>query len=283
MIVRIPKTVPETPAWADTFGVDTFGVFAGITVAGVPQMLRWIEPGNFLMGSPENELGRYDDEGPQHEVTIPHGFWVGQTPVTQEFYETVAGKNPSHFEGDARRPVENVSWRDAVAFCDKLNNLLPECGDMHARLPSEAEWEYACRAGTTAALHNDKPLTSETGACPNLDEVAWYHQNSKSTTHAVGAKLPNRWGLYDMLGNVWEWCEDQWHSNYEGAPDDGSAWCGEDTEGAYRVTRGGCWLSYARYCRSAYRIGWLPGFRRQDLGFRLVLAARVNGGIRPFS
>ncbi len=279
MIVRIPKIVPEAPVWADTFGVDQCGLFAGVTVGESPQLLRWIEPGKLLMGSPENEVGRWNAEGPQHEVTIPRGFWLGQTPVTQAFYEAVIGKNPSRFQGDGRRPVENVSWEDVVAFCAKLNELLSELGDVSVRLPTEAEWEYACRAGTTAALYSDKPLTSETGACPNLEELAWYSANSGSTTHPVGQKAANVWGLYDMLGNVWEWCEDVWHNNYEGAPNDGSAWGGE---GRSRVNRGGSWANRARNCRCAFRGCWEPGNRFAFLGFRLVLAASVNEDIRPF-
>ena len=280
MIVRIPNIVPEAPAWADTFGVDPHGVFAGVTVAGASQMLRWIEPGRFQMGSPEGEVGRFGDEGPQHEVVIPNGFWVGQTPVTQEFYQAVAGDNPSRFEGDGRRPVENVSWEDAVAFCGNLNERLSELGSVSSRLPAEAEWEYACRAGSTATLYNDKELTSEAGACPNLDELAWYDEDSQQTTHVVGERQPNAWGLYDVLGNVWEWCQDEWHGDYEGAPNDGSAWC---DEGRSRVSRGGSWGISARRCRCACRNRWEPDARSVNLGFRLVLAARVNGGIRPFS
>jgi len=280
MIVRIPKTVPAAPAWADTFGVDVYGIFAGITVGEASQMLRWIEPGPFLMGSPEGELGRWSAEGPQHHVRVSNGFWLGQTPVTQAFYEAVVGQNPSHFQGDARRPVEQVSWDDAVSFCDRLNHLPSELGDLHARLPSEAEWEYACRAGTTAPLYSGKKLTSEYEACPHLDELAWYDANSKSTTHPVGEKAPNAWGLYDMLGNVWEWCQDDWHGSYEGAPADGTAWTGE---GGNRVHRGGGWASFARYCRCACRFHWEPGDRNFNLGFRFVLAFSVMEDIGPSS
>ncbi len=285
MIVRIPQTLPETPAWAETFGVDTHGIFAGVSVGEAFLMLRWIEPGTFTMGSPEDELGRSDDEGPQHEVNILRGFWLGQTPVTQAFHEAVVGSNPSYFRGDSQRPVEYVSWDDAGAFCDRLNRLLPPDGETHARLPTEAEWEYACRAGPrgVGALCNGEPLTSEEGTCPNLAELAWYGQNSDSQTHPVGEKEPNDWGLYDMLGNVWEWCQDEWHSSYKGAPNDGSAWCSIGSEGRYRVYRGGSWADCARYCRCAYRGRWPPDYRRYYVGFRLVLAAQVNRGTGPFS
>jgi formylglycine-generating enzyme required for sulfatase activity len=279
MKVRMPNVVPETPAWAETFGVDRYGLFAGVTVGKSSQMLRWIEPGSFRMGSPEGELGRWEDEGPQHDVTIPDGFWMGQTPVTQASYEAVIGSNPSEFQGDGRRPVENVRWDEAVDFCHRLNERLYEPGNLTVRLPSEAEWEYACRAGTTGALYDDKELTGE-NRCSNLDKLAWYSANSDSTTHPVGQNDPNRWGLYDMLGNVWEWCEDAWHGNYQGAPNDGSAW---GREGGRRVFRGGGWAARARYCRCAYRDYWVPGGRSHFLGFRLVLAARDNGGVRSFS
>ncbi len=225
-------------------------------------------------------MGRWIAEGPQHKVTIPNGFWLGQTPVTQAFYEAVIGQNPSGFQGDTQRPVENVSWEDVVAFCDRLNQLLSELGDLHARLPSEAEWEYACRAGMTAALYNGKELTSETEACPNLAELAWYYANSGNTTHPVAQKRPNDWGLHDMLGNVLEWCQDAWHDNYTGAPADGSAWAGE---GRFRVSRGGSWAHHARDCRCACRLYQGPGNRNHNLGFRLVLAVSVKEDIRPFS
>jgi formylglycine-generating enzyme required for sulfatase activity len=280
MIVKIPAVVSETPVWADTFGVDVYGIFAGVTVGEATQLLRWIEPGRFIMGSPDGELGRWEAEGPQHEVTICHGFWLGQTPVTQAFYEAVTGTNPSHFQGDGQRPVENVSWDDAVAFCERLNKIYPELYDALVRLPSEAEWEYACRAGITAALYSGEELTSEEGVCPRLDELAWYWENSKQTTHSVAEKAPNRWGLYDMLGNVWEWCEDGWHSSYQDAPCDGAAWTAHDS---YRVSRGGAWSIDARHSRCACRGRWGRGDRVHRLGFRLVLASRDREASDPFS
>jgi eukaryotic-like serine/threonine-protein kinase len=147
------------------------------------------------------------------------------------------------------------------------------------RLPSEAEWEYACRAGTTAALYSGQELTAQ-GHCPNLGKLAWYDENSKGTTQPVGDKYPNRWGLYDMLGNVWEWCEDGWHGSYQGAPSDGAAWAAEASD---RVCRGGSWASRARRCRCAYRNDWGRGFRNLFLGFRLVLASRFMEDAGPFS
>lgn len=268
--VRIPKIRPPTPAWAETFGVDRHGLFAGISVNDVEHLFRWIEPGRFRMGSPEHEMGRDNDEGPPHDVRIPRGFWIGRTPVTQQFYEAVAGNNPSRFQGDALRPVERVSWQDTQQFCRALSDRLAEREDAVARLPSEAEWEYACRAGTTEFLYSRQELTSETGACPNLNELAWYGKNSGNTTHPVAQKAPNAWGLYDMLGNVWEWCEDTWHDSYVDAPEDGSAWI--TGQGSLRVYRGGSWANRARRCRCASRNYWLPGDLGNGVGFRLVLS-----------
>jgi eukaryotic-like serine/threonine-protein kinase len=192
------------------------------------------------------------------------------------------GDNPSSFKGNLQHPVENLSWHDATEFCRKLTELLAEFDDTCARLPTEAEWEYACRAGTTTPLYSGEALTSEEGECPHLDELAWYVKNSGRTTHPVREKKPNDWGLYDMLGNVWEWCEDVWHDSYAGAPDDGSAWLDDAAAGSGRVVRGGSWAFHARDCRCACRYRWPPGIRGGFSGFRFVLAARFNEDIRRF-
>ena len=248
--------------------------------------------GRFIMGSPETqygeqkegfwnslfgekevlqegELGRYNNEN-QHEVIISKEFKIGKYPVTQKLYKEVMGGNPAKFKGDDY-PVEHVSWNDAKAFCDKLNkkyaSLLP-AGYMFD-LPTEAQWEYACRAGTTTALNNGKNLTSEEKAkCINLDEVSWYNQNSENTTHPVGNKKPNEWGIYDMHGNVWEWCRD-WYDNYLLGS------CVTDpvgpSTGSRRILRGGSWFSYARCCRSAFRSNNYPDGKVDILGFRLAI------------
>ena len=216
-----------------------------------------ISGGKFRMGSPEGE--GHDDERPQHEVTVPN-FFMGKYPVTQAQYEAVMGKNPSRFkENGANRPVEKVSWNNAKEFCRKLSELTGK----NYRLPSEAEWEYACRAGTQTKYYFGDSDS-------NLDEFAWYGSNSESRTHEVGEKLANAFGLHDMHGNVWEWCEDSWHDNYKKAPTDGSAWVDKKSEGY--VSRGGSWSNYAVNCRSAFRDN---GFNADfDLinsnGFRVV-------------
>lgn len=169
------------------------------------------------MGSPNSEKGRFRDEGPQTKLEISRGFWIGKYPVTQGEWESVMGNNPSHFKQSGNRvPVENVSWKEVKEFCQKLNAGGGGKKGMKFRLPYEAEWEYACRAGCQSALYHGKELTTDEGRCPNLDEVAWYSKNSNSTTHPVGEKKPNDWGLYDCLGNVWEWTESWWQDNLPG-------------------------------------------------------------------
>ncbi|MBO4544172.1 MAG: formylglycine-generating enzyme family protein, partial [Verrucomicrobia bacterium] len=193
-------------------GVD----FSTSLPGGVELNLNWIAPGSFVMGSPKDEMGRdliYDET--QHTVTLTKGFWMGQYEVTQAQYEAVMETNPSQFRG-ADHPVDSISWEDAKAFCEKLNEvakttgLLPE-GYEYA-MPTEAQWEYACRAGTTTALNNGQDLSDEWD-CPELDEVGWYLFNSGAMSQPVGQKQPNAWGLYDMHGNVFEWCTD-WFANY---------------------------------------------------------------------
>ena len=226
-----------------------------------------IEPGTFTMGSPENELGRRGHEK-QHQVTLTKRFYLGKYPVTQKEYQAVMGRNPSFYKGD-NLPVEQVSWDDAKRFCSELNYLkrdeLP--AGYRFDLPTEAQWEYACRAGTTTALNNGLNLTSAKNRCPHLDEVAWYEENSGIKTHPVGQKKPNTWGLYDMHGNVDEWCND-WYADYpSSAVTDPTG----PASGSCRVIRGGSWDGYARYCRSAFRSNIDPTIRNDGVGFRVAL------------
>ncbi len=215
-----------------------------------------IPGGSFMMGSPDNEEGRYDNEGPQHRVTLKP-FYMMTTEVTQKMWVEVMGSNPSYLKGD-NLPVEKVSWNDCQEFLKKLNQRDPGKG---YRLPTESEWEYACRAGTTTRYYTGN---SE----QDLARAGWYLGNSDLKTHPVGQKTPNAWGLYDMHGNIWEWCEDRYHDSYNGAPIDGSAWL--TPAGSYRVLRGGCWGNVTEFCRSAYRRSNTPDNRNHSSGFRVV-------------
>jgi formylglycine-generating enzyme required for sulfatase activity len=208
-----------------------------------------IPAGEFEMGSPS-------DEGSVHQVNIGYAFYMSRYEVTQKQWRAIMDDNPSSFKGDDL-PVEQVSCYDAQEFIKKLNEK--ESTDKY-RLPSEAEWEYACRAGTTSRY-------SFGDSESKLGDYAWYTDNSGGKTHPVGQKKPNSWGRYDMHGNVWEWVQDAWHSDYNGAPTDGSAWEDPSTIG---VLRGGGWDHDARRCRSAYREPGYPSYRGSDLGFRLL-------------
>lgn len=232
-------------------GSDALGRYAILEVHGVKQTMRWIPPGKFLMGSPESEAERWSDEGPQHEVTLTDGYWLADTPCTQALWEAVMGSNPSWFKGPDQ-PVDRVSWDDCKAFLNKLEALTP---GLRMRLPTEAEWERACRGGTTGARWADQ-----------LNGIAWHHENARGETHPVKGKLPNPFGLYDMLGNVWEWCEDgqrPYTNNAVVNPRGPMA-------GSQRVFRGGSWDSRARYVRAAGRYASDPAYRSEDLGFRIA-------------
>ena len=241
----------EGPTWTfTTLSVRDFNLTDDVTITMV-----WIPAGEFDMGSPNDEDDRDADEGPVHDVNIGYGFWMGKYEVTQAQWEAVTGSNPSRYDGE-NRPVEQVSWNDIH------NSFLSEI-DEDFRLPSESEWEYSCRAGTDTRFYwSDDPDYDEIG------DYAVYSANDPNGTAEVGTKRPNAFGLYDMSGNVWEWCEDWYHDSYEGAPDDGSAW---DDNGSYRVLRGGSWSNNPWYCRSAFRNRNTPYNRYVIYGFRLVL------------
>jgi len=228
-----------------------------------------IPKGTFMMGSPESEEGRQKDET-QHEVTISKDYYLGVTEVTQGQYQKVMGNNPSYFQkrvisksDSSIYPVELVTWEDAVEFCKKLSELPEEkkAGRVY-RLPTEAEWEYACRAGSKAAY-------SFGANSRTLGDYAWFVDNSGEQTHPVGEKKANAWGLYDMHGNVWEWCSD-WYGEYsKGAVSDPSG----PSEDVYRVIRGGGWYNVAADCRSAVRYWDDQLDRGPDLGFRVALSS----------
>ncbi|NJL64727.1 MAG: formylglycine-generating enzyme family protein [Methylacidiphilales bacterium] len=243
-----------------------------------------IKGGTFTMGAPETEEGSNDDERPQHKVTVPT-FFMGKYSVTQAQWEFVASlpqvnrelkSDPSYFKGE-NRPVEQVSWFEAVEFCDRLTQHTKR----PYRLPSEAEWEYACRAGTTTPFHFGETITTDLANYRGTDkeEYKWsgsYGRGSKGiyreeTTEVGHFGVANAFGLYDMHGNVWEWCADQWHDNYEEAPTDGSAWIDSNSNNNQsRLLRGGSWYYNPLYCRSAYRYINFPDFVSTDVGFRVV-------------
>ncbi|RJF84569.1 formylglycine-generating enzyme family protein [Azospirillum cavernae] len=279
-----PLADGNPPDWASEWGQDRYGVFVAVTVADVTQRLRWIPPGRFLMGSPEDEPGRFDNEGPQHAVTLSRGYWLFDTPCTQALWQAVMGENPSRFKSPDR-PVETVSWNDAQNFLTRINGRVP---GLDLTLPTEAQWEHACRAGTTTALYSgDIAILGERNA-PALDPIAWYggnsgvgfdldngedstgwpekqHPHETAGTRPVARKRPNPWGLHDTLGNVLEWCADgrrdyttQSETNPRGLvnPD------------AKRVLRGGAWKGKASFARAANRVWYLPDVRDGPFGFR---------------
>ncbi len=233
---------------------------------GISLMLMLIPGGEFMMGASDSELESRDNERPQHRVTVAP-FLIGRYPVTQSQWRVVAGSDRQdkyikrelffRFRGDDL-PVEKVSWHDAIEFCQRLSTKTQK----NYHLPSEAQWEYACRAETTMAYHFGDQLTDEVANCGS----------KVSRTTPVGQYPANRWGLHDMHGNVSEWCQDDWHDSYEDAPNDGSAWL-KGGDSTYRVRRGGSWFDAPSNSRSAYRVNHGPGRNNAYLGFRVVCSA----------
>ena len=215
-----------------------------------------VEAGSFNMGATSEMQNPYDSEKPVHRVTLTNNYYIGKYEVTQALWQAVMGSNPSNFKGDAL-PVEKVSWNDCQDFISKLNAMTGK----KFRLPTEAEWEYAARGGK-------KSRGYQYSGSNTLGDVAWYYGNSGPKTHAVGTKQPNELGIYDMTGNVWEWCQD-WFGSYSSSPQTNPTGA---ASGSYHVYRGGCWIYSARNCRTSSRYYGTPGFRFYDLGLRLVLS-----------
>ncbi|NJR70496.1 MAG: SUMF1/EgtB/PvdO family nonheme iron enzyme [Synechococcales cyanobacterium CRU_2_2] len=247
-----------------------------VLAEGVELEMVLIPAGSFVMGSPEGEEGRRDDEGPQHEVRFAEPFLMGKYPVTQAQWRVVAqmpqikrdlNPDPSKFKGN-NRPVERVSWNEAVEFCARLSHHT----DRQYRLPSEAEWEYACRAGTTTPFYFGETLSTELANYDGSAYGAGPSGERRGETTDVGTFPANDFGLYDLHGNVWEWCQDRWHSNYEGAPTDGSAWLSNEESSRYVPLRGGSWNFNPGLCRSASRFRFAPDDRFVSLGLRVVCA-----------
>lgn len=234
----------------------------------------WIQPGRFLMGSPTTERGRSSVEGPQTVATLTRGFWMGKYEVTQREYLAVMGENPSLFTSDLNRPVESVRWYDATNYCGKLSAQERAAGRLppgfEYRLPTEAQWEYACRAGTTTRYSFGDALECDDrcGACSLAAQYMCWCGSAGDQGYPVGQKLPNPWGLHDMHGNVYEWCHDRWVNSLPGGSvvDPVGPASGSD-----RVIRGGSWYDQGQYCRSAARGGNWPGIGANLLGFRAAL------------
>ena len=242
--------------------VDTDGN-SRMTLNGIIFKMIAVEGGTFKMGAQSSDSGgdnydsdAEDDESPVHDVTLS-SYYIGETEVTQELWEAVMGSNPSYFSGYPQRPVESVSWDDCQEFITKLNNLTGK----NFRLPTEAEWEYAARGGNKS---NDYKYSGSN----TIGNVAWYNDNSSSTTHDVKTKQANELGIYDMSGNVFEWCQDRNGSYSSGSQTNPTG----PSSGSFRVSRGGTWISNARHCRVSYRYSYNSDYRLIDLGLRLALS-----------
>ena len=264
-----PPTNPPKPPANINVNINPQSSFTEDLGNGVKLEMIAIPGGTFLMGSPENEAERQDYESPKHQVTVP-SFFMGKYPLTQAQYQAILGSNPSYFKGN-NRPVETVSWDDAVLFCQKLSQ---RTGKSY-RLPSEAEWEYACRAGTKTPFSFGDNITPDlVNYNGNYPYKSAPKGKYREQTTDVETFTPNSFGLYDMHGNVLEWCEDDWHENYINAPTDGSAWNSRSGNNT-KTLRGGSWYSDARFCRAAARNGGSRDFRRSNFGFRVVSSFRT--------
>ncbi|MDF5719783.1 MAG: formylglycine-generating enzyme family protein [Rhizonema sp. PD37] len=272
--------------FVEFLGKEETGVALGIEMVAIPG-------GAFVMGSPPDEPQCYEDESPQHTVML-QPFFLGKYPITQAQWRFVAqlpqvnnemDSEPFRFKGD-NHPVEKVSWYNAVEFCDRLSQYTGR----RYRLPSEAEWEYACRAETTTPFHFGETITTDLANYCGVDEkigetlykgsynAGPLGEYRKETTPVGSLEVANAFGLYDMHGNVWEWCADHWHDNYEGTPTDGRAWV-DNNDNQERLLRGGSWSDVPEYCRSAYRFRDFPVFGGSDFGFRVVCG---GAGARTF-
>ena len=267
--VFFPDPFPQP--WASDWGEDDeYGLWMALTLGEVRQVFRWIAPGRFLMGSPADEPQRWHNEV-QHEVTLSRGYWLADTACTQAFWQAVMGENPSEFKDDAHNPVEQVSWEDVQRFIGELQRRV---AGLAVRLPSEAEWEYACRAGTTTPFSFGDELTPER---VNYDGNYPYAGGAKGLYRqkrvAVASLPANAWGLYEMHGNVYEWCAD-WYGDYANEPQVDPQ---GPPSGDSRMVRGGSWGISGRSVRSASRYWIVPGYRYQNVGFRLALGHQPAG------
>ena len=260
------KPKPTTPARPHNSGTATGRATSAtvtrsgdnmvLSVGGVTYTLVYVEGGTFTMGATrEQGSDAYDNEKPSHSVTLS-SYYIGETEVTQALWQAVMGSNPSSFKGDSRRPVEHVSWKDCQRFISRLNSLTGQ----HFHLPTEAQWEYAARGGS-------KSRGYKYSGSNDLGSVAWYEGNSSFTTHPVKTKSPNELGIYDMSGNVWEWCQD-WYGDYSSGSQTNPTGA---SSGSLRVYRGGNWSIIAWCCRVSFRSYDTPSGRSDIRGLRLAL------------
>ena len=275
MVAESERVIP--PFWASAWGEDKYGAWVAFNLSGIEQRFRWIQAGEFWMGSPESEPERSNNEH-RHHVRLTKGYWMAETACTQELWQYVMGNNPSRFQGEEHLPVENVSWQDCQTFLATMNGYAK---GLNFRFPTEAEWEYACRAG-----QEDEPFSF--GVSITSDQVNFngrypYNNSERSKyrqkTVPVASLPRNAWGLYEMHGNVWEWCMDA-YTRYVYDPQTMSIAMDpcihSYDEAANRVMRGGSWLLNARLCRSAYRSNWRPSIRDSGIGFRLVSGQKLR-------
>ena len=250
--------------WSEDVKKDQYGSYVELVIQGVCSRFRWIQPGSFMMGSPTSKLQRGGNET-LHDVTLTQGFWMADTACTQALWLAVMGSNPAYFSSNFENPVEKVSWNDVQLFLQRANDLVSTKGGL--RLPSEAEWEYACRAGTNT------PFSFGSNATPSLANCRGNYPSGgdndglyREKTIPVKSLHTNRWGLYQMHGNVYEWCQDWNGDGFSSTSDPKGA-----NSGTSRVLRSGSWGSYAQYMRSACRAYLSPNYSDYYIGFRLVL------------
>lgn len=279
---------PARLSWCASVGIDRFGIFAMVEVQSCRFKLRYLPPNRFQMGSPKGEQGRRrGDEWPVHEVQLSRGYWLGETPCTQAVWETVMNSRPGRFVG-ADRPVEKVNFKKCQKLFEHMN---AQAVGLNLGFPTEAQWEYACRGGTTTSTYAGPMEILGKHHAPVLDGIAWYGGNSgrdfdleegadasdwkdkqyafsQAGTRAVGLKKPNAFGLYDMLGNVFEWCSDWYEKVNEMEPYSVRQDPVGPKSGDYRVIRGGAWDLSARKVRAAYRFKYRPNYQKHNLGLR---------------
>jgi len=273
------RDTPDTflPAWASAYGQDPYGYWADLYLDendlenSPKQRFRWIPAGEFMMGSPEHEVERNSSEN-YHQVTLSHGFWLADTACSQAFWQAIMGDNPAHFTLSGQHPVERVSWHDTQDFVQRLNKKV---ASLNTTLPSEAQWEYACRAASTSAFNFGEAISSKQ---VNFNGERPYADTPKSEfrkeTVEVDSLSQNAWGLYQMHGNVWEWCQDHWQAELGTKAVTDPKTITDDEEGR-RVLRGGSWISLSMYCRSAIRYHYAADVRYNLCGFRLSLGLEL--------